>query len=244
MSTYFCHNLQAMSRLKIFLAFCGCFFSFRLMAQSVETDPASFTVKDRSVKGFVACLELEVKEVERNWARYLKSLGKFETVDRQTMQAMAIMLPTVSSDAIDFYSKIVVSPRCVQVFMGGLRAGSSLELLETQASNIKKLLHDFAAEQYRQDLINQITEAERVVNLAVKAHDKRISEGDNLKSKMKRNRRDRENLVKSLEENAEDLKKLKADSTRNVSEQETALEEITKVRKIAEDKKQKLNQIK
>lgn len=214
------------------------------LAQTVEVNPANGSIKEKSLKGFVVCLELDVKDLEKSWSRYLKSLGKFETVERQAMVGSAIMLPAVSSDALDFYSKITVSPRCVQVFMGGLRAGSSLELLDIQNENIKKLLYDFAVEQYRQDLIGQISEAERVVNLAVKAHDKRESEGENLKSKMKRNRKEKVNLLKSIEENASDLKKLQTDSTRNVTEKESALEEISKVRKIAEDKKQKLSQIK
>lgn len=215
-----------------------------LKAQTVEVNPANGSIKEKSLKGFVVCLELDVKDLEKSWSRYLKSLGKFETVERQAMVGLALMLPAVSSDAIDFYSKVTVSPRCVQVFMGGLRAGSSLELLDVQNDNIKKLLYDFAVEQYRQDLIGQISEAERVVNLAVKAHDKRESEGENIKSKLKRNRKEKVNLLKSIDENASNLKKLQVDSARNVTEQESALEEINKVRKIAEDKKQKLSQVK
>jgi len=160
------------------------------------------------------------------------------------MQGFNLMLANVSGDAIDFFSKLSVSPRCVQVFMGALRAGSNLELPEIQNENIKKLLHDFAIEQYGQDLVSQISEAERVVSLAVKAHDKRGSEGSNIKNKIARNKKERIHQYKQLAENADQLKKLRADSIQNKSEQETALEEITKVRTIAEEKKQKLSLLK
>lgn len=213
-------------------------------AQAVEVTPANGTIKEKSYKGFVVCIELDAKSVESGWQRYIKSLGKFETVEKYTVEGRNLVLANVSSDAVDFFSKVTVSPRCVQVFMAAVRSGSGLELAENQKENIRKMLYDFAIEQYRNDLIQQIAEAERVVNLAVKAHDKRVNEGNNLKSRLNRNRKEKSKLEKELEENAANLIKLKADSTQNVTEQESALEEIKKVRQIAEEKKQKLGQVK
>ena len=226
-----------------FLVFC-IFISGNLFSQSIEVNSANSSFSDKSLKGFVVCIELDVKTVEKGWTRFLKSIGKFETVERQSYVGLNLMVPNVSSDALDFYSKLSVSPRCVQVFLGALRAGSTMEMLENQIENIKKLLNDFALEQYRQDLISQISEAERVVNLAVKAHDKRENEGRSIKNKIARNKRDRIRLIQELEQNATNLRRLQTDSTQNISEQETAIEEISKVRKIAEEKKLKLNQIK
>ena len=106
------------------------------VAQTVEVNPTSASIKDKSLKGFVVCLELDLNNLEKNWNRYLKSLGKFESVERQALAGMAVMLPTISSDAIDFYSKITVSPRCIQVFMGALRAGSDLDLSDNQKDSL------------------------------------------------------------------------------------------------------------
>jgi len=220
------------------------FISFQSICQSIEVNPASSTISEKNLKGFVVCLELDVKTVEKSWARFLKSIGKFESVEKQSMQGLNLMLANISSDAVDFFSKVTVSPRCVQVFMGALRAGSSLELLNVQNENVKKMLHEFALEQYRQDVISQMSEAERVVNIAVKAHDKRESEGKSLKNKISRNKKERIRLIQDLDYNALQLKKLRTDSTQNVNEQETALEEIAKVRKISEEKKLRLSQLK
>lgn len=214
------------------------------IGQNIEVIPAFGTIKEKSVKGFVVCLELDVKSVENRWYTYLKSLGRFDSPERLAMVGLGIMLPSVSNDAIDFYSKITVSPRCVQVFMGATRAGLAEELEETQAEHIKRLLSEFALEQYRQDIINQIREADRVVNLAVKAHDKRTSEGNSIHSKLKKNRQERERYFKNLEENANQNKKLKADSIQNSADMEAALDEINKVRAISEEKKTKLGQLK
>ena len=223
---------------------CLIFIASKSKAQGIEVNSASNLFSDKSIKGFVVCLELDVKTVERSWTRFLKSIGKFENSEKASMQGLNLMLSNVSNDAIDFFSKLTVSPRCVQIFMGALRAGSNIELAENQNENVKKMVYDFAIEQYRQDFISQISEAERVVNLAVKAHDKRGNEGANIKSRIVRNKKGRIKIFQELEENANQLKKLKADSIQNISEQETALEEISKVRKIAEDKKQKLSQLK
>ena len=215
-----------------------------IKAQTVEVNEANGSIKEKSLKGFVVCLELDVKTVDAGWARYMKSLGKFETVEKQTVEGLNLILPAISSDAVDFYSKVTVSPRCIQIFMGALRAGSNLELPDDQKEKVRKMLYDFAIEQYRQDLIKQISEAERVVNLAVKAHDKRTNEGESLRSKIARNKKEKVRLLKDLEDNGNNLRKLRADSVQNASEQETALEEIKKVRQIAEEKKQKLGQVK
>jgi len=212
-------------------------------SKEIEVSPANENINEKSVKGFVVCLELDAKTVSSSWSKYLKSLGKFEVLDKQTMQGLNLSLPNVSNDAVDFYSKITVSPRCIQIFMAAQRAGSNLDLPESQKENIRKMVYDFGIEQYRQDLIKQMTEAERVVSLAVKAHDKRINEGQNLKNKLVRNRKEKQKLLQNLEDNIQNLKKLQADSVQNVSEQETALEEITKVRTIAEEKKLKLSQV-
>ena len=213
-------------------------------SQAIEVNPASSTISEKSLKGFVVCIELDVKTVEKSWARFLKSIGKFESVEKQSMQGLNLMLANVSSDAVDFFSKVTVSPRCVQVFMGALRAGSNLELPDVQNENVKKMLYEFSLEQYRQDVISQMSEADRVVNIAVKAHDKRESEGKSIKNKIIRNKKERIRLLQDLDDNALQLKKLRSDSTQNVNEQETALEEIAKVRKISEDKKLRLSQLK
>jgi hypothetical protein len=213
-------------------------------SQDIVVNSANNTFGDKSIKGYVVCLELDVKSVEKNWNKFLKSFGKFENTSKQTLQGQNLMVPSIASDAIDFFSRLVVSPRCIEVFMGALRAGSNLELLDVQAENVKKMLYNFAVEQYKQDITSQISEAERVVNLAVRAHDKRVNEGNNIKNKISKNHKDRSKLAKELEENAKQLTRLKADSTKNVAEQETALDEINKVRKIAEERKQKLSQVK
>lgn len=224
-------------------------FIFLLLTQSVigqdiEINPGFGTINEKSVKGFVVCLELDVKSVEVRWQSYLKSLGKFESPEKMAMYGQAIMISAISSDAIDFYSKITVSPRCLQVFMGATRAGTMAELDENQQEHVKRLLREFAIEQYRQDLIAQITEAERVVNLAVKAHDKRSNESQTLKNRLAKNRKEKANLYKSLEDNAHQQKKLQADSVQNALDLEAAMEEIKKVRAIAEEKKTRLGQLK
>lgn len=219
-------------------------FPYFLNAQNIEVSPAFGTINEKSVKGFVVCLELDAKSVENRWSTFLKSLGKFESPERSAKVGLGIMLASVSSDAVDFYSKITVSPRCVQVFMGATRAGQAGELDEDQNNHVKRLLYEFALEQYRQDYITQISEAERVVNLAVKAHDKRTNDGNSIKSKLAKNRNERIRLLKNLEENALYLKRLIADSAQNSQDKEAALEEINKVRSIAEEKKSKLGQLK
>jgi hypothetical protein len=220
------------------------FGSYLLQAQQIEVNTANASIREKSIAGYTACLELDVKSVENGLSKFVRSLGKFEKAERNAWEGLTQIIPAVSSDAIDFYAKLMVSPRCVQVFMGAVRSGTSNSVSAETGDNIRKMLYDFSLEQYRSDLRKQIEEADRVVNLAVKAHDKRTREADDLKYRLGRNRKEKIKLMENMESNRYNLQKLLSDSVRNAAEKETALEEIKKVRQIAEERKQKLGLIK
>jgi hypothetical protein len=227
-----------------FLGFIPFGFNFVSYSQSIELNESTGNIKEKSIKGFTVCLELDAKSIESGLSRFLKSIGKFEKVERQAWAGLTQLIPSISSDAVDFFARLTVSPRCIQVFMGATRSGTESALGEAEKENLRKLVHEFSLEQYRSDYKKQISEAERVVNLAVKAHDKRSQEGDEIKQRLIRNRKNKIRLQEELEENARDLQRLSSDSIRNSSEKETALEEIKKVRQIAEEKKLRLGQVK
>ena len=220
------------------------FSYYQLKAQQIEVNTSNASIREKSIAGYTTCLELDVKSVENGLSKFVRSLGKFEKAERNAWEGLTQIVPAVSSDAIDFYAKLMVSPRCVQVFMGAVRSGTSNSVSAEAGDNIRKMLYDFSLEQYRSDLRKQIEEADRVVNMAVKAHDKRTREGDELKYRLGRNRKEKIKLLENMESNRYNLQKLLSDSVRNAAEKETALEEIKKVRQIAEERKQKLGLIK
>jgi len=214
------------------------------LAQQIDVEESTATVKQKLLKGYTTCIELDVKSVESGLPRFVKSIGKFEKAERNSWEGLNQVIPAISSDAVDFYATMSVSPRCVQVFMAASRSGTADPVSSSAMENIKKMLYDFTLELYRSDIRRQISEAERVVNLAVKAHDKRSEEGEDLKKRLRRNRTEKIRLLEDIELNAKNLEKLKADSVQNVAELETAMEEIRKVRQIAEERKQKLGTVK
>ncbi len=221
------------------------FFSLNTAnCQQIELVESSGTIKDKTIRGFTICLELDVKSVESGLGRFVKSIGKFDKAERNAWSGFTQVIPAISSDAIDFFARMTVSPRCIQVFMGANRSGTETSLVDGEKENLRKMLYDFAVEQYRSDLKKQISEAERVVSLAVRAHDKRSEEGEELKQRLNRSRKEKIRLQEDLEQNGKNHQRLLSDSIRNGSEKETAFEEIKKVRQIAEEKKLKLSQVK
>lgn len=219
-------------------------FNKIVYSQTIELSESVGSVKEKNIRGYTVCMELDAKSVESGLSRFLKSIGKFDKAERHAWSGLTQLIPSISSDAIDFYAKFTVSPRCIQVFMGANRSGTESTLAEPERENLRKLVYEFSLEQYRNDFKKQISEAERVVNLAVKAHDRRSEEGDDIRQRMIRNRKNKIRLQEELEENIRELQKLGSDSVRNASEKETALEEIRKVRQIAEEKKLRLSQVK
>jgi hypothetical protein len=79
-----------------------------------------------------------------------------------------------------------------------------------------------------------------VADVMSRTHDKTVQMGEHLRKQLERNATDQTNLLKNLEEKKAEAERLKAELNQNKIDQETALEEIKKVRKVAEEKRNKL----
>lgn len=214
-----------------------------LLAQNINITPAQREIEKLNRPGYISCIELDRKTVNKLWQKKLKSLGKVVTPKNGIAIAQEAELPQLSSSPVQIFSSIEPSSKCTNLFVSMVVDGSTVDLQNPKSQQVKQFLHDFTLEAYRADLGEQITEAEKAVAKAVKLHEKTLKEGQNIDRMIEKNASEKIKLEKQLKDNEKEKSELEKRKAKNIVEQESALEEIKKVRKIAEEKKAKLDAI-
>ncbi len=233
-------------RLNMFFGFACVFGLFLLQsaqAQTVDVRSTTTKIGETDRKGYAVCIELDRKSVLNFWQKTLKDTkGKVISEKGNVYRALNAQPSQFFNKPVNLSSKVEQTGNCMVVFLAGMDE-TEKPLEGSDDENVKKFLYEFAIQIYRNDVGDQIGQAEKVVDLSVKAQEKKVSEGKSLQHKLERSYKDRAKLLENLDENRFNTRKLKQDSVRNIAEQEQSLEEIKKVREVLEQKKSKLNQI-
>ena len=199
--------------------------------------PDTEKIDGTAYKGVSSLISLDVKEVRKAWHKHLREYGRVSTVkDVYTVELAEI--PVISNMPIDVYSKVVESNVGAKVFFGLTHSdGKAVEEGSKEFERASEMLYDFVVAQYRDDMNMQIEEAEKVVKITVRDYEKKVNEGEKLERNLEKNKEEKKELEQKLKDNAQEKKDLEAALATNKREREAALEDIEKVRKLAEEKK-------
>jgi coenzyme F420-reducing hydrogenase delta subunit len=220
-------------------------FSLQLNAQKVKVIETSEHVNGIKYEGVATTIQLDAKPIEKEWVKYLKTWNKLETSKYNGYTVRQAEMKNIDKEPVTIYSTISGGKSGVMIFWAIEKSnGEFIKKGEDGFESMKKMLYDFAIEQYREDMNMQIAEAEKVVQKTVKEYEKKVSEGEKLDKSLDKNAKEKADLEEKLKDNAKEREKLLQDKETNKREQEAALEDIQKVRKLAEEKKQKLLDIK
>ncbi len=223
-----------------------CFFLILLthfgIAQNVAISPEVREVEGLRRKGMTALVEFEKKTVEKAWTKFLKDFGKVENWKSGAWAVLGANQTQPDYKGLDLVSRLDATSQGTKVFLSLGAKGDYVEPGTELYEKAKGQLQTFCKQLYRDDISVQIDEAEKRVDLVSRIHDKTVQMGEQLKRQLEKNANEQAKLQKEMEEAKADAERLKADIQQNKIDQESALEEIKKVRKIAEEKKTKLQQ--
>jgi hypothetical protein len=224
----------------VFVLFIGLLPAF---AQSILLHDAVKSIEGLSCTGVSTFIELDKKAVEKAWAKKLKEFGKVETTRKAVLVRVAL-IPEISPNAIKLYSTLEPSAKGVTVFYALDLGDGFITPTLPEYEITRKILSDFAQSLYHDDMAEQVKETERAVMFTQKQYEKKTEEGKNLADKIEKNAADKIRLEKLLYENTQQAQRLKQELEQNKHQQEAMAEEATKVKKLSEDKKKKLEQLK
>ena len=207
-------------------------FAQTISVQSVEREANKIVYKGMGVN-----IELDQKFVEKEWKKKLKEFGGKSGSIKGATQIDGASISNISSNPIRIITNVEGSKGATEVWWV-LDLGT--EYVTSQSSNFssaKKILHDFAVECYRADIMQQISEAEKEHEQTVKNYEKEIKTGENIVKNITSNK---ETIVKLQDENI----KLEKDKTQNLKDQEQLKKDVETMKKKVEVTKLKLDKIK
>ena len=215
--------------------------AFPSFAQKVVVTEHDETIDNVTRKGMSTIILLEQEITEKSWLKKLKEFGKVASQKNIYTVEMA-NISGISSTPVNIISTITQSDKGSKVFwsieMG--KAYVSTKDDPAKYSIAEKILHDFAVMVYREDINDQIKDAEKVLSQTVKVQDKKVRLGGDLVNKVERNKQQKLNLEQKLRDNADELIQLQKDIEQNKLDQAASVIEVGKVKNAVEAVKAKL----
>ena len=231
-----------MTKIFVFLtAFC---FSVSVQAQKIKVSESTEEVQQITRTGMSTVIELDAKDVQKAWQKQLKNYGKLD-VSNGVITVPVANVSAISSSPCRIVSTVKSNSKGATVWwaidMGDAHVTASGN--NSAYRSAERILHDFAAECYRDDINEQVKDAEKALNASVKNQDKQVREGENLVKDVAKNKQDKANLEQKLKDNAAELEQLQKDIAKNKTDQATAVQETEKMKKAVEVVRAKLNGI-
>lgn len=229
---------------KLFVFLFAALFSISSYAQKIKVSETTEEVERITRTGLSTTIELDAKSIEKAWQKQLKNYGKTDNT-KGVITVPVANVSAISSSPCRIVSMVKSSGKGATIWwaidMGDAHVTSSGNSSAYKAA--ERVLHDFASQCYRDDINEQIKDAEKALNTSVKNHDKEVREGGNLIKDVENNKQDKINLEQKLKENAAELEQLQKDIAKNKTDQAAALQDIEKMKKAVEVVRDKLNHI-
>jgi len=220
------------------------FFSLFAFAQEVSTYETTKKVDNMPRKGMATTLHLDYKFVEKLWRKKLKEFGGKSTLVKEgSVIIEGASIPPVSKNAVKIVATIYKVKDGVEIFWAIDVGTSYIAQGEDGRDAVDQILVDFGKKAYIEDINIQIKEAERALIKSNKLYQKKIQEGENIVSRIEKNKIEKIKLENELLENGEELIQLQKDQEQNKIEQEQAKEDSEKMKLAVDAVRAKLDKV-
>ena len=223
-----------------------CLATLGSYAQKSPVDEADKSINSIPRKGQQVSMQLDNRRVEAAW---LKQLGdKFGSKLKNTKGVLTmenVVIEEIAPNPIRVISKVDATPTGTTVWwsidLGNAYLGK--ESTPVQWKSAEKYLKDFARMMYREDLVSQISEAERALVASQNNHVAVIAKADAIKKDIERNKAKKIEIQQMLASNAAELQQYNNLVDLNLKEQEAARGDIVNMRVALEAVKDRMNKI-
>ena len=223
-----------------------CLATLGSYAQKSPVDEADKSINSIPRKGQQVSMQLDNRRVEAAW---LKQLGdKFGSKLKNTKGVLTmdgVIIEEIAPNPIRVISKVDATPTGTTVWwsidLGNAYLGK--ESTPVQWKSAEKYLKDFARMMYREDLVSQISEAERALVASQNNHMAVIEKANTIKKDIEKNKARKVEIQQMLATNAAELQQFNNLIDANLKEQEAARGDIVNMRVSLEAVKDRLNKI-
>ena len=220
--------------------------SLHAMAQRSPVDEADQNINGIPRKGQRVSLQLDNKRVETAWLKQLNEQfpGKVKNT-KGVITLDGVTINEISGTPIRVISHVDPLPTGTGVWwsidLGNAYLGQASTPAQWKAG--EKYLKDFARSMYREDLVAQITDAEKALVNSQNSHMSVISKQDAIKKEIEKNKARKLEIQQQLAANAAELQQLNNQIDTNLKEQEAARADIVNMRVALEAVKERMSKI-
>jgi len=191
-------------------------------------------------------IQLDNKRVEIAWIKQLSEQFPGKVKNNKGVITMdGVTIPDISPTPIRVISRVDALPTGTSVWwsidLGNAYLGQATT--PTQWKSGEKYLKDFARAMYREDLVAQITDAEKALLNSQNSHVAVINKADNIKKEIDKNKARKLEIQQLLAANAAELQQLNSQIDTNLKEQEAARADIVNMRIALEAVKDRMGKI-
>ncbi|GAA4305112.1 DNA repair ATPase [Nibribacter koreensis] len=208
-------------------------------------------------KGQRIMIQLDNKVVEKAWASYLKEKSGgtvkgpsiLPTAKAQAGKGVYTVekaqIDTITTNPMRIMSKVEGSDQGTMVWWSLDLGNAYLSKKETtkEWARSEALLQQFARQLYKQDVQNQIADAEKVLVNSQNEADRVVRQADEIKYKITKNQARKQELEAELAANANELTQLNQDVENNLKQQEAAKKQVENMRRAVDIVKAKMDKI-
>ena len=230
----------------LLLLSCFLFATLGSFAQKSLVDEADMSINNIPRKGQRVSIQLDNKKIEASWSRQLSE--KFPKQYKNTkgiITMTGVVIEEISPTPITVLSKVDATPTGTSVWwsidLGNAYLGR--EATPAQWKSAEKYLKDFARRMYREDLVAQITEAEKALVASQNNHMAVIDKANTIKKDIEKNKARKIEIQQMLAQNAAELLQYNNLIDQNLKEQEAARGDIVNMRVSLESVKERMGKI-
>jgi len=218
----------------------------QVSAQRSPVDESDQNINNIPRKGQRVSLQLDTKRVETSWLKQLNEQfpGKVKN-NKGTITMDGVTIADISPTPVRIISRVDPTPTGTGVWwsidLGNAYLGQASTPTQWKAG--EKYLKDFARSMYREDLVAQVTDAEKALVTSQNNHMAVISKADAIKKDIERNKARKLEIQQQLAANAAELQQLNNQVDSNLKEQEAARADIVNMRVALESVKERMSKI-
>lgn len=220
--------------------------SLRVMAQRSPVDEADQNINGIPRKGQRVSVQLDNKRVESSWMKQLSEQFPGKVKNNKGIITMdGVTITDIAPNPIRVISRVDALPTGTGVWwsidLGNAYLGQASTPAQWKAG--EKYLKDFARSMYREDLVAQITDAEKALVTSQNNHMAVIAKQDAIKKDIEKNKAKKLEIQQMLAANAAELQQLNNQIDTNLKEQEAARTDIVNMRVALESVKERMSKI-
>lgn len=223
-----------------------CLATLGSYAQPSPVDEADKSINSIPRKGQQVRIQLDNRRVEAAWLKQLgEKFGSKMKNNKGVLTLEGVVIEEIAPNPIRVISKVDAAPTGTTVWWSIDLGNAYLakDATPVQWKSAEKYLKDFARMMYREDLVTQISEAERALVASQNNHMAVIEKANTIKKDIEKNKARKIEIQQMLAANAAELQQFNNLIDLNLKEQEAARGDIVNMRVTLESVKERMNKI-